>query len=508
MRKAVPRLPSGFPTAALRLLAAVGLPGVATGVASLSGLQSPTSETNAAMLYLMSVVGAALIGGLRGGLIASFLSFLGLNFFFTPPLRTFAVAKGEDLLALFAFLAVSILVATLLTRTLSQRTRAERGEHEARLLYRMSSLLLGGAPLPSVLGRFAGDVVELLGLARCEVHTLRLDGSLVMAACAGSPPDGAAGSVAIPLRTERGTFGQVKVFPEPSVDLGHRELELATAFAGQLALAVEAAMLAEQTRASRAEAEASRVRAALFSSVTHDLRTPLASIKAAATSLLDQGVTFNEVQRKDLLSTIAEESDRLNRLIANLLDLSRLRAGALVPEKTAAPVEDVVEAAVHRLQRRWKDVGIHVQVPETLPLVPMDLIQIDQVVSNLLENAVKYASNGIPIEVRATADGPWVEVAVADGGPGIPPEDRERVFEEFFRRDTGGGQGGVGLGLAISRAIVEAHGGSMWVGDTPGGGATIGFRLPLARAPGAPPAGPWAGLQPRSQPRSQGGETP
>src|SRR2546425_12049785 len=252
MRKASPRLRSGLPVPALRLLAAVGLPALATGVASLSGLQSPTSETNAAMLYLMSVVGAALIGGLRGGLIASFLSFLGLNFFFTPPLRTFAVAKGGDILALFAFLAVSILVATLLTRTLDQRTRAERGEHEARLLYRMSSLLLGGAPLPSVLGLFAEDVVELLGLARCEVYTLRLDGSLVMAASAGSSPEGAAGSVAVPLRTERGTFGQVKMFAKPSVDLGQRELELATAFGGQLALAVEAAMLAEQTPASRA----------------------------------------------------------------------------------------------------------------------------------------------------------------------------------------------------------------------------------------------------------------
>jgi two-component system sensor histidine kinase KdpD len=495
MRKAVARLRSGPPATAVRLLAAVGLPALATGVASLSVLKSPTSETNAALLYLLSVVAAALIGGLRGGLIASFLSFLGLNFFFTPPLRTFAVAKGEDLLALFAFLAVSILVATLLTRTVDQRMRAERGEHEARLLYRISSRLLGGAPLPSVLGQFAGDLLELLGLARCEVYTLRLDGSLVMAAWAGSPPEAAAVGVAVPLRTERGTFGQVKMFPKPSVDLGQRELELAEAFAGQLALAVEAAVLAEQTRASRAEAEASRVRAALFSSVTHDLRTPLASIKAAATSLLDQGVTFDEVQREDLLSTIAEESDRLNRLIANLLDLSRLRAGALVPEKTAAPVEDVVEAAVHRLQRRWKDVGIRIRVPETIPLVPMDLMQIDQVVSNLLENAVKYASNGTPIEVRAAADGPWVEVAVSDRGPGIPPEDRERVFQEFFRRDTGGGQGGVGLGLAISRAIVEAHGGSMWVGDTPGGGATISFRLPLAQTPEAPPAGRGAELR-------------
>ncbi len=339
----------------------MAFPILATGIASIPLFKSSSSPTNPAMLYLLSVVVATFVGGLPGGLLASFVSFLGLNFFFTPPLRTFAVAKGEDLLALFAFLSVSLLIATLLTKALSQRIRAEQGEEEARLLYRMSSRLLDGSPLPVALDQFAGDMVELFSLARCEVSATGLDGSLDLVASAGAGRAGSPDGVVVGLKTERGTFGQVTLYPRPGGRFEERQLELAAAFSGQLALALEAATLAEQSRRSQAEAESSRVRAALFSSVTHDLRTPLAAIKASATSLLDQEVSFDAAQRRDLLTTIAEESDRLNRLIANVLSLSRLRAGALVPEKTATPVEDVIEAAVARLRKR----GAVIQVQDS-----------------------------------------------------------------------------------------------------------------------------------------------
>ncbi|MGH2719334.1 MAG: sensor histidine kinase [Actinomycetota bacterium] len=509
---------SSQPEMALRLGVAVALPVVATAIASLHQVRGSTGTTNAALAYLLAVVAAAVVAGLAGGLLASVASFLGLNFFFTRPERTFAVAKSPDVLALLVFLAVSILVATLLARTLAQRERAEQGEREALLLYRISSDLLGVDALPSALAQFAGDLVGLFSLARCEVTAVQPGGGPALSAVAVDPAGGeAAGGpgggvasggtggggvagvpVVLPLNTERGTFGEVIVFPKAGSPMDDRQRSLAGALAGQVALAVDAAMLAEQTRHSQAEAEASRARAALFSSVTHDLRTPLAAIKASATSLLEGGVDFDEAQRTDLLTTIAEESDHLNRLIANLLGLSRLRAGALVPETTAAPVEDVIEAAVTRLRRRWKGVAIRIQIAGgngTIPAVPMDLLQIDQVVSNLLENAVKYRDNDQPVEVTASVAGGMVEVAVSDHGPGIDPADRERVFGEFYRRDTGGGQGGVGLGLAIAKAIVEVHGGSMFVGDTPGGGATVGFRLPLGEpSAGVPPGGGSAGV--------------
>jgi len=206
---------SGPRALAVQILAGVLFPVVATGIASIPLLKSPASATNAAMLYLLSVVAAAGAGGLAGGLLASFLSFLGLNFFFTPPLRTFAVAKGEDLLALFAFLIVSVLVATLLTRALAERLRAEQGEEEARLLYGISSRLLGGTPLPTALRQFSSDMVELFSLARCEVAALGLDGGLDLTASAGSPPPPGVPGTVVPLRTERGTFGQVTLYPRP-----------------------------------------------------------------------------------------------------------------------------------------------------------------------------------------------------------------------------------------------------------------------------------------------------
>lgn len=360
-------------------LVAVGCPVAATLAAS--ALARPTTMM-AAMFYLLAVVVAALIGGQAGGLGASILSFAGLNVFFTPPVGTFRVQKTEDVVALLAFLAVSGLVATLLTRAKAEK-RAQ------------------------------------LALA---VKSARLDAQR---------------------------------------------------------RAVQARLDADK-RAALAEAEASRIRAALFSSVTHDLRTPLASIKASATSLLDEAVDFEAEQRTELLTTIVEETDRLNRLIGNLLDLSRLRAGALAPSKAPAAIEEVVEGVVARLRALLSGRQVSIRIRDDTPLVPMDVMQIDQVLTNLLENVIKYTPEGSEVQIKA---GRWqssVEVQVADRGGGIPTQDREKVFEEFFRRDVEGHKGGAGLGLSIARAMVIAHGGQMWIKDTPGGGATVGFRLPGA----------------------------
>jgi len=465
---------------AIKLIAAVLLPGLATWI----GLLPPfTATANAAMLYLLAVVVAALVGGLPGGLLASVISFVGLNFFFTSPVRTLAVQKSEDFLALFVFLVVSALVAVLLAQFLNQKETAAQREREATLLYEMSWRLLGGTPLPQIFLQFAREMTELFGLATCHVYTQKPGGSLAMVASFPADvkePD--AGRVDIPLTTSRGEFGLVRITPRAGTSLGLAEVRLAEGFASQVALAVESAQLAEQTRHSQAEAETSRVRAALFSSVTHDLRTPLASIKASASSLLEEGVAFDAAQRAELLSTIVEESDRLNRLIANLLDLSKLRAGVLVPEKKPVPIEDVIESVVGRLRKSIKGPSMHIEVAEPIPSVPMDIMQIDQMISNLLENAARHAPTQSKIIVKATRNDPWAEVDVIDHGPGIPVPDREKVFEEFWTRDTGApqdGRQGAGLGLAIARAIAAAHSGSIWIEETPGGGTTIRFRLPL-----------------------------
>jgi len=347
-------------------------------------------------------------------------------------------------------------------------------------LYRIAASLLGGVGLPVALERFAADLTEQLGLARCEVYVGDAGNGLPPIAAAGREGPVGAESIDLPLTTERGEFGSVRIVSGSLSGFDEHRRRMARAFANQAALAVEMATLADDWRRAQAEAETSRARAALFSSVTHDLRTPLSTIRAAATSLLERGVAFDEDQRQGLLETITEESDRLNRLLTNVLSLSRFRAGTLTPRKSPTAMEDVIGVSVTSMRRRWEGTNIRVWVNEDLPLVPMDPIQIDQVLTNLLENALKFGRNGDPVELRASNEEGGVCVSISDCGPGIPPSEREKVFEEFFCHDAGSGSAGAGLGLAIARAVVVAHGGSIWIDETPTGGAIVGFRLPQA----------------------------
>ena len=291
----------------------------------------------------------------------------------------------------------------------------------------------------------------------------------------------------VPLVANGRAVGRIEV-ADASAGIGDAERRVLETFAGQLALALERARLGAEAAAARLEAEASRIRAALFSSVTHDLRTPLASIKASASSLLEEGVPFSDDQRRELLQTILEESERLNRLVANLMDLSRLRAGALTPVLDSVPVEDLVSSVVGRLRAPLRAHPVRIRVREDVPPVPMDVVQMDQALSNLLENAARFSAPGSEITISAVRWQNMVEVKVIDHGPGIGAEDRPRVFEEFYRKDVGGRRGGTGLGLSIARAVVLAHGGTMWVEESPGGGATMGFRLPLSRTQPEPAA--------------------
>jgi two-component system sensor histidine kinase KdpD len=257
---------------------------------------------------------------------------------------------------------------------------------------------------------------------------------------------------------------------------------LLEACARQVAVAVERSRLDKQVEGARLAAETNQLRAALFSSVTHDLRTPLASIKAGVTSLLDEGVTHQPEQQRELLRTVLEETDRLNRLVGNIIDLARVRAGALVPTKQLTGIDDVIDSVVHRMKPALSRVRIRTLVRPDLPEVPMDPVQIDQVLSNLLENSVRYSPPGGEIVVSAA---PWrgsVQVRVADQGPGIPAPERERVFEPFFRGDGGSGRTGSGLGLAIARAVVLAHGGRIWVEGSPSGGTAVVFELPVTES--------------------------
>jgi two-component system, OmpR family, sensor histidine kinase KdpD len=466
------------------LIVAVAGSVLVTAVASIPERPGPTVP---ALLYLLTVIAATATGSVWSGLVAAGLSFAGLDYFFTPPIHKFVVGKPEDLIALAVFLLVAAVVSAVLSISLQNRSMAEFREHQVRALYHLTARLLSGAGLDSVLHDLATALQTLYRLRGCRILVTGPDGApherATVGTIGGEP-------ISIPLTAEGREVGRIEMSLAYPGALAGREADVLQAFAGQLALALERARLGEEAAEARVDAEASRIRAALFSSVTHDLRTPLASITASASSLLEEGVPFSEEQRTELLRTILEESERLNRLVGNIMDLSRLRAGALVPAKELIPLDDLASSVLERLRPRLAGRPVRVVVREHLPPVPVDVLQMDQALTNLLENAIRFSPPGAEIAMIAVRWQDMVEVRVADRGPGISVEDRHRVFEEFYRRDVDGHRGGTGLGLTIAQAVILAHGGSMWIEDTPGGGTTVGFRLPLGSGTDVSSGGP------------------
>jgi two-component system, OmpR family, sensor histidine kinase KdpD len=450
--------------------AAVVPPGAVT---LLAVLPTRISTTTAALGYVLGVVLAAAAGGIAAGLAASLLSFLALNFFFTPPFETLAVQKTEDLVALAVFLAVSATVGALLSRVLAQRARAERREREARLLHHLGTRLMSGVPSEEVLGSLARSLTDLFGLARCEIESDLVEGPIVVSGRTDGP-EGHPGS--IPITAGDRVLGRIVAVPAGShASLGSDERGVIRTLAAQIALSIEGMRLGSEAREARVDAESNRLRAALFSSVTHDLRTPLASITASVSSLLQEDSPLDESQRKDLLETIDQEAARLNRVVGNLLDLSRMRAGAVVPTTAPAAIDEVIEGVVAHSEAMLADHDVRLILRDNLPEVPLDVVLMDQALTNVLENAARFTPAGREISVTAARWREGVQVRVADQGPGIATEDREHVFEPFVR---GPDSTGTGLGLAIARAIVEAHGGTIRLGDAPGGGVAVVIDLP------------------------------
>jgi two-component system sensor histidine kinase KdpD len=447
---------------------------------------------SAACLYLLATAAAAALGRSVAGMVAAACGFLGLNYFFTAPTYTFKVASVDDGIALVVFLVVAALVGALVARTAAERARAERREREARSLYLVASAFLSAAPLERVVADLTATLADVLSLEQVEIRAVVSARPITVR----HPRDGPAAAPGertfeLPLATASASFGTLVAHAGPERwPPSDSELALARAVAGQIAAALELAELDEEVGRTRMKADASATRAALFSSVTHDLRTPLASIKASVTSLLDRDARYDDEQRAELLQMILDETDRLNRLVGNILDLARMRAGALVPAPIPVDVEDVIGSVLARMRTALDGRTVRTLFRPDLPAVAVDPTQIDQVVTNVLENAIRFSPPGGAIVISASRWESTVEIRIADEGPGIPIEERDQVFQEFYRLDRGAGRGGTGLGLAISMAIVEAHGGRIWAEGAPGGGTTIVMRLPAVaervRAPQAP----------------------
>lgn len=458
-----------------RFLAGVLGPGAAT----LVGIGLGSSRTTApALVYLLAVMLVAAAAGVGPGILASVLSFLGLNFFFTPPRHTLSVGKTDDLIALVVFLSVGFVASTLVAVALSQRARAERRENETRSLYALSARLLSGEDLEGAFRDFAQMMRRLLRLSRCEVRIDALDGGPEVYAADGTAGDEGA-TLVLPLSVAERPVGTVTLVP-PGPGLGEAERRVAGILARQASLVLERSALEREAREARLAAEASRVRQALLSAVSHDFRTPLAAVKAALTALAaPDAEAMSPAAAHELLGTALQESDRLERLVTNLLDLTRIRAGALAPDRVAVPVSELVEDVLAGLRGRLASHRIAVLLRPDIPPVWADAVQMGQVFRNVLENAVRFAPDGSELRISAARWQDSVEVRFGDRGPGIPLGEREAVFQEFYRSKDDR-SGGSGLGLAIARAIVDAHAGTIWVEETPGGGTTVVVRIPAA----------------------------
>jgi two-component system sensor histidine kinase KdpD len=292
----------------------------------------------------------------------------------------------------------------------------------------------------------------------------------------------------LPLLAASGAVGVLGVKPVDPATLEDPAMQgLLEAFAGQSALALERGLLAERAQQELVEIEAERLRTSLLSSLSHDLRTPLGAITGAASSLIERPETASQPAGRELLTTILDEAQRMNRLIANLLDMIRVESGALQVQKDWQPLEEPVGVALIRLEERLRERPVKVHLPPDLPLVPVDGVLIEQVFVNLLENAAKYTPPGTAVEIAAEVVDGAVRVDVADRGPGLPPGEETRVFDKFHRAAGTSGAGGIGLGLTICRGIVLAHGGRIWAENRPGGGAVFHFTLPLDGGPPPPP---------------------
>lgn len=464
-------VPAGWPYWIRVWGPAFGLPALVT---ALTALPFRVSTTTAALAFVLAVTASVLVGGYPAGLVASILSFLSLNFFFTPPIGTFTVGKTEDLVALVVFLLVAAVVGALVSRATAQRDRAERREREARLLQYLGTRLISGEQTESVLETFGRSLVRSTAVEAYEVRMGRDETAVVRV---GRPVD-AASSDEFPIVVGNVHIGTIRTLAAPDGEpLGESERHLITTFTGQLALALESSRQAGLAREAQVDAERSRLQTALLQSVTHDLRTPLASITASVTGLLDRDADFSVDERRELLETIRQEAARLNRLVGNLLDLSRLRAGALTPSKRPAAIDELIEGVVGRMEPILRGHVVELHLREDLPEIPMDVVQVDQALTNILENAAKFSPRGSRILVQAARWESSVQVRIADHGPGIPPEERSTVFEPFARGEREASA--TGLGLAIAHAVVTAHGGTIRIEDAPGGGTAVVFRLPL-----------------------------
>ena len=492
-----------------RYLESIAMVGVALALGEL--LKQFLAVSNIALVFLTAIIVAAIAYGLWPALVACLVSVLAYNFFFLPPLYTFTIADPENVINLIFFAFAAVIVSNLTARVRAQAIVASKRAKLTDELYQFSRKLTGVVTLYDLLWATAYQIASMLKvrvvLLLPQGETLELGAGLPpedtldaddMAAArwvwlhgqvAGRGADTLPGAkrLFLPMRTARGVVAVVGLDNDREGPLlSPDQRRLYDALADQAALAIERINLAHDVDRARVTAETERLRSALLTSISHDLRTPLASVLGAATTLRNYRPTLDEAAQRQLIDTIQEESERLDQFITDLLDMTRLEAGTIEPHSEFIDLADVVGSALRRAAKIAGDHNVHIDLQPELPMLKLDPVLFEQVLFNLLDNAAKYAPSGTAITISGKRAGSSIVVSVSDEGDGIPEADLERIFDKFYRVHASDRQrAGTGLGLAICRGFVEAMGGTIVARnrkDRPGAVFDITMPLP-AEAP-------------------------
>ncbi len=470
-----------------------------------------TGLPDVVMLFLLGVVVASLRLGRGPSLFAAVLSVLTFDYFFIPPYYSFRIVDLRHVVTFAVMLIVATVISRLTTREREHSASAEERERRTTVLYHLSRDLARARSDDAVVLAAARHIEEVLGsrvsilvpkganlepmyesanlapIAAAERGVAQSAWTTRLQAGLGTPTFAESNGLYLPLVASRGAIGVMGLFPDDP----HRfddpaQRYFLDAFASQVAATIERAELAEEAEERRMQIDTEKLRNALLSSVSHDLRTPLAVITGAASTLLDERHDLPAPSRRDLLKSIYAESERLNRLIGNLLDMTRLESGAVTVKKEWYPVQEIIGAALNRMEQRLSPREVKVSAAPDM-MGSFDGVLVEQALVNLLENAAKYTSPEVPVDVTARVDGTDLVLSVADRGQGFAPGEEERIFEKFYRGQRDGGAGGAGIGLTVARGIAVAHGGRLAARNREGGGAIFTMVLPIE---GTPPEAP------------------
>jgi len=473
----------------------------ATGVSAL--IAPYISPTNVVVFYLLSTVLAAVFLGRGPAIMTSILSVAAFDFFFVPPHLTLAVSDTEYILTFLGLLVVSLVISYLTTQTRQQALAAQRRELQTAALYELGRDLTAAVGLDAVAKTIIDHISQIYsrevaiflpvqgelklykatpGLSVAENELAVASWAFQHAHNAGRGTDTLpdASMLYQPLKTTRGVIGVLGIKPiNASSYYSPDQRRILDAFTNQVALAIEGAQLVEQAHQAELLEATEKLQTALLNSISHDLRTPLVSITGALSSLEETNPAIGEEDRRSLIETAREEAERLNRLVGNLLDITRLEAGPVQLHLESCDVQELIGSALEQIGMPLKGRRVNVDIPPQLPLVPLDFVLFSRVLVNVIDNALKYSSPEKPVEIRVGTSKQALVISITDHGDGIPPEELEHIFDKFYRVQRPDNVSGTGLGLSISKGIVEAHGGSIKAENLQDGGAIFAISTPL-----------------------------